>query len=349
MIAFNNQPQVLDRVAALPRYVTAAPAPTADALLLASNESPYDPLPSVRQAVVEGSARLHRYPEMHSGELRAALAAGLHVGAEQIVAGTGSVGVLQQIVTAFAQHGDEVVYPWRSFEAYPILIGACGATAVPVPLTGAGEIDLAAMANAIGGSTKIVLLCLPNNPTGTLPPAEAVAGFVAAVPRHVLVVIDEAYLEFSGAGSLCLLRHGNVVVVRTFSKAYGLAGLRIGYAVTTVPIADALRQVFLPFGVTALAQSAALASLRAQDELDARVAAVIAERDRVHTRLCGHGWRVPRSHANFVWLAEPDRAARIGERLRANGVLARVFPGEGVRLTIGTPAMNDSALRVLLS
>ncbi|GAA0462096.1 putative phenylalanine aminotransferase [Paractinoplanes deccanensis] len=343
-------PRALEHVEALPRYVTAAPAPAPDAVLLASNESPFDPLPSVRQAVIDGSARLHRYPEMHSGQLRAELGTRLGVRPERIVVGTGSVGVLQQIFTAFARAGDEIVFPWRSFEAYPILAGACGATAVAVPLDAAGGIDLAATRSAIGPATKIVLLCLPNNPTGTMPAREAIAEFVAAVPPHVLVVLDEAYLEFTGAGDETiglLARHANLVLVRTFSKAYGLAGLRVGYAVAPADVADALRRVFLPFGVTALAQLAALASLRAGDELAARVAAVVAERERVHRLLREHGWRVPRSYANFVWLADPGRAAPIGDRLRESGVLTRVFPGEGVRLTIGTPEMNDRALAAL--
>ncbi|GAA2892443.1 histidinol-phosphate transaminase [Streptosporangium fragile] len=352
MIAFNSSPRILERVAALPRYATATAAPSAEMVYLASNESPFEPLPSVRQAVIAGSARLNRYPEMHSGALRGVLAERLGVAPDRVVVGTGSAGILQQVFAAFAQEGDSVVYPWRSFEAYPILIGASGATGVAVPLGARGELDLAGMRAAIDTSTKAVLLCLPNNPTGTIPSRSEVAEFVAAVPGHVLVVIDEAYLEFVGPGSgvdalRLLTRHDNVCVVRTFSKAYGLAGLRIGYAVSSSRIADALRRVFLPFGVTALAQAAACASLDARSELDARVDAIVRERERVSLALRGHGWPVPESHANFVWLAVPETAEAVGEALRDRGVIARVFPGDGVRLTIGTPEMNDHALAAL--
>ncbi|MBW9110672.1 histidinol-phosphate transaminase [Microbacterium ureisolvens] len=338
-------PQPLPRVLRLPRYSTARAAVPSGAAYLASNESPFGPLPSVAAAIAEEAANIHRYPDMHASRLRGELGDRWGVDPDQVVVGTGSVGILQQIVAAYAGPGDTVVYPWRSFEAYPILVGAGGATGVGIPLTAAGEMDLPALAAAIDESTKIVVLCLPNNPTGAISVAAAVAAFVAAVPSRVMVVIDEAYAEFVPPSlrvdSAALVRvHRNVCVLRTFSKAYGLAGLRIGYAVTSPTVADALRRVFLPFGVSAVAQSAALTSLGAETELAERVRFVIERRDAVSSRVDDLGWALPRSWANFIWLDAAERAGALGAALRGEGVIARVFPSEGVRVTIGDDVAN---------
>jgi histidinol-phosphate aminotransferase len=334
-------------------YGAARRPPADDFALLASNENPFDPLPSVLEVVRESSHRLNRYPEMTSVGVREALAERLAVSPDRVVVGAGSVGVLQQLLLAFAGVGEGVVFPWRSFEAYPILIGSVGATGVAVPLASNDDHDLDAMAAAIGDRTRMVLLCLPNNPTGTLPSAHAIREFIDRVPDDVLVVIDEAYVEFVGVeqriDSIDVLRdHANVCVIRTFSKAYGLAGLRIGYAIASADVAGALRRVYLPFAVSALAQRAACASLAAESELQLRVDAVVRERARVTAAARAAGWRVPDSHANFIWLRSEDDVRRVlMDSLDEAGVLARAYPSDGVRVSIGTEHDNDRVVTAL--
>ena len=196
--------------------------------------------------------------------------------AEDVAAATGSVALIYQLVNAFCEPGDEVVYAWRSFEAYPIAVTAGGARSVQVPVTADGRHDLDAMAAAVTDRTKVVIVCTPNNPTGPAVTQSELDAFIAKVPSHVVVVVDEAYLEFVRMddaidGIATYRRHGNVVLTRTFSKAYGLAGFRVGYAVAPAPLAAALRAVSLPFGVSHVAQAAAIASLEAQAELFVRV------------------------------------------------------------------------------
>ncbi len=253
---------------------------------LSSNENPYPPLPGVIEAVQAGVAAMNRYPDMGSTALYAALAEKFGVPADHLSVATGSVGLIYQLVQAFCDPGDEVVFAWRSFEAYPIAVTAAAATSVQVPVLADGRHDLDAMAAAITDRTKVVLVCTPNNPTGPAVTQAELDAFLAKVPSHVLVVVDEAYVEFVRMddpvdGLATYRRHENVVVTRTFSKAYGLAGFRVGYAVAPAPIAAALRAVSLPFGVSTVAQAAAIASLERQDELLERVEALVAERARV--------------------------------------------------------------------
>jgi histidinol-phosphate aminotransferase len=327
-------------------------ASTATTAALASNESHYPPLPSVLEEVARAAAELHRYPDNGALDLREQLAASLGVSADAVVVGAGSTGVLQQIITAHCDAGDEVVFAWRSFELYPLLVQLAGAVPVPVPLDPFDRHDLAAMAAAVTDRTRVVLVCNPNNPTGTaLSPAELEA-FLAAVPPHVLVVLDEAYLEYSSAGPTdaigLLRRHPNVCVVHTFSKAHGLAGLRVGYAVAAAPVADALRRAGMPFTVSALAQRAAIASLAARDELQERVALVRSERARVLATLRTLGFTAPDSETNFVWLRLGDtgRERALGLLAEAD-ILARGFAGDGLRITLADPATNDRVLATL--
>ncbi|MGX5358400.1 histidinol-phosphate transaminase [Kocuria sp. KH4] len=347
------EPPLRPVVARLPGYVAGRRASGELTAALASNESHYDPLPSVLADVREAAGRMNRYPDLGAVELRERIAAFLGVRPEEVAVGPGSVGVLQQILGATCGPGDEVVLAWRSFEAYPILVSLTGATAVPVPLTADEGHDLDAMAAAVTDRTRAVLVCSPNNPTGTAVPHAALERFLAAVPPHVLVVVDEAYVEYvdeeAPLDALALFRaHPNVCVLRTFSKAYGLAGLRVGYAVAHEGLAEGLRRVALPFGVSTVAQRAAIRSLDAADELRERAAAVAAERGRVTGALRAAGWAVPPSQANFLWL-------RAGETLRAAlteafdraDVLVRAYPGDGVRITLADPATNDRVLAVL--
>ena len=289
---------------------------------------------------------------MFATGLTEAVAERFDVPASHVATGTGSVGVLQQVVQSTAAEGDEVVYAWRSFEAYPIVVGVSGATSVRVPLLPDEHHDLDAMAGAVTDRTRLVLVCTPNNPTGTAVPRERLERFLDRVPTDVLVVIDEAYREFvrdpQVPDALDVYRdRPNVAVLRTFSKAYGLAGLRVGYAVAHEPVAEALRKTAVPFGVSNLAQTAAIASLAAEAELLERVDALVTERARVRDALREQGWTgVPESQANFVWLRLGDRTSEFAAACESAGVVVRPFAGEGARVTVGEPEANDVFLDV---
>ena len=341
-------------LARLPAYVPGRAATSdsgAPAYKISSNENPYPPLPSVLEVLNSAAQRVNRYPDLAVTALRDALGARLGVPAEWIACGTGSVGVLGQIITAMCDAGDEVVYAWRSFEAYPIVTALAGACAVEVPLTADHRHDLPAMAAAITDRTKVVLVCTPNNPTGTVCGDAELRAFLAAVPPDVLVVIDEAYVEFvadpRAPQALALQREfRNVVVLRTFSKAYGLAGLRVGYAVADEPVAAALRATATPFGVNTLAQDAAVASLAAQGELMERVRALIGERARVTAALAGQGWQLPPSEANFVWFPLAAATGDFARACEAAGLTVRPYGSDGVRATIGESAASDRLIEV---
>lgn len=347
--------EVLDQV---PSYVPGKPAAMADgvatAYKISSNENPYPPLPSVLAVVREAAGAMNRYPDMAVTELTAAIAAVLRVPVEHVATGTGSVGVLGQIIQATCDPGDEVVYPWRSFEAYPIVTALAGARSTQVGLDEHARHRLDAMHAAVTERTKVVLVCTPNNPTGPIVTHAELERFLDAVPSRVLVVIDEAYLEFvvdaDAPRSLELYRERpNVVVLRTFSKAYGLAGLRVGYAVAHEPVASALRKTAVPFGVNSLAQAAAVASLQAFDELKARVDALVAERTRVLEALRGQGWSIPDSQANFVWFPLGERSAAFAQAAQDAGLMLRQYGNDGVRATIGEPEANDLLIEVAAS
>ncbi|GAA2582403.1 histidinol-phosphate transaminase [Streptomyces tubercidicus] len=313
---------------------------------LSSNENPYPPLPGVLESAVTAAGSFNRYPDMACTGLMAELADRFAVPVEHLATGTGSVGVAQQLVQATAGPGDEVIYAWRSFEAYPIITQVSGATSVQVPLTSGEVHDLDAMLAAITERTRLIFVCNPNNPTGTVVRRAELESFLDRVPGDVLVVLDEAYREFirdaEVPDGIDLYRdRPNVCVLRTFSKAYGLAGLRIGFAVAHEPVAAALRKTAVPFGVSQLAQEAAVASLRSEAALLERVDALVAERARVVDGLLGQGWTVPESQANFVWLRLGERTADFAAACERAGVVVRPFPGEGVRVTIGeSPAMD---------
>ncbi|MBD2761950.1 histidinol-phosphate transaminase [Kocuria sp. cx-455] len=349
----DEEPRVRDVVSQLPGYVAGRRATGDLTAALASNESHYEPLPAVVDTVQRSAHRMNRYPDMAATELRERLADFVAVEVGEVSVGPGSVGVLQQILAATCGPGDQVIFAWRSFEAYPILVSLTGATPVPVPLNADEGHDLEAMLTAITDRTRVVMVCSPNNPTGVALEHEDLARFLDRVPPHVLVVIDEAYTEYLDADqtldALALFRaHNNVCVLRTFSKAYGLAGLRVGYAVAHPKLAEALRRVALPFGVSTLAQQAALASLEAQEQLRERVAAVVSERRRLLTALRRAGWDVPHSQANFVWLRAGEELRRaLVDAFDRSDVLVRAYAGDGVRITLADPVTNDRVLEVL--
>lgn len=307
------------------------------AFKLSSNENPYPPLPAVLAALADTS--VNRYPDGTVAELSGVLARRFGVSDESIQVGAGSVSVIAQLITAVAEAGDEIVYAWRSFEAYPGLIAVAGATGVPVPLTSEHRHDLRAMSEAVSDRTRMIIVCSPNNPTGTAVSRAEFADFMGRVPETVLVLLDEAYAEFvtdpdAVSGAPLLSRHPNLVVLRTFSKAYGLAGLRIGFAVGPGYVMDAARATAIPLSVTELAQRAALISLEHEDELLERVSAIARLRDEVWRALVGQGWDVPQPQGNFVWLPTGAHTGLAAEVLASHGIVARAL-GEGVRISIG--------------
>ena len=338
-------------VEALPAYVAGRKATGEDIAPLASNESHYPPLPKVLEAISAAAGRVHRYPDMATATLRQRLAEVNEVGLDELAVGPGSVGVLSQLIGALCDAGDDVVFAWRSFEAYPILCQIAGANAIRVPLRADEGHDLPAMLSAITPRTRVVLLCSPNNPTGTGLALDDLAGFLELVPTSVLVVLDEAYREFGSTelDTLALYRrYPNLCLLRTFSKAYGLAGLRVGYALARPEIAEGLRRTQVPFSVSNVAEAAALAALDSAEEVAARAAVVIAERPRVEAAVRELGWAVPDGEANFFWLRCGDaERERLVAAFDAAGVLVRGYAGDGVRVTLADPATNDRVLAVL--
>ncbi|MFD8479131.1 histidinol-phosphate transaminase [Kitasatospora sp. NPDC059673] len=345
MVQREQGPRLRPSLDDIPSYKPGKPA-GADSYKLSSNENPYPPLPGVLEAAVAAAGSFNRYPDMGVGALTAELAQRFGVPAEHIATGTGSVGVAQSLVLATAGEGDEVMFAWRSFEAYPIITQIAGATPVPVPLTADEAHDLDAMLAAITDRTRLIFVCNPNNPTGAALHREELVRFLDAVPARILVVLDEAYREFirdeDVPDGIELYRdRPNVCVLRTFSKAYGLAGLRVGFAIGHEQVAGALRKTAVPFGVSQLAQDAAVASLRAEDALLERVEALVAERVRVTAALREQGWTVLPSQANFVWLRLGERTLDFAAACAEAGVVVRPFPGEGVRVSIGEVQGND--------
>jgi histidinol-phosphate aminotransferase len=334
-------------LAALPSYVPGRTVP--GAIKLASNEVPYGPLPGVVEALAEAATAVHRYPDMGVVALREALAARCGVDPERVATGCGSVALAECLARATCLPGDEIVYAWRSFEAYPILSATVAATSVRVPNRPDHGHDLPAMAAARTDRTRLIFVCNPNNPTGTVVGRAELDAFLDAVPPDVLVVLDEAYREFVTDPSVPdgLTTYGerpNVVVLRTMSKAWGLAGLRVGYLIATPEVAAAVRKVVTPFSTNALAQAAALAALRAEPEMSRRVALVIAERERVLAAVRKLVPDVPDTQANFVWLPLGERSVPFAQACERSAVIVRPFAGEGVRVTVGTSEENDAFL-----
>ncbi|MFI9649656.1 histidinol-phosphate transaminase [Streptomyces sp. NPDC052040] len=348
-----TSPRLRAELEGIPTYRPGKPAASGGpaAYKLSSNENPYPPLPSVMQSVIEAAGSFNRYPDMACAGLLAELSERFGVPQSHLATGTGSVGVAQQLLQATCGPGDEVIYAWRSFEAYPIITQISGATSVQVPLTGGEVHDLDAMADAITDRTRLIFVCNPNNPTGTVVRRAELERFLDRVPGDVLVVLDEAYREFIRDpqvpdGVELYRERPNVCVLRTFSKAYGLAGLRVGFAIAHEPVAAALRKTAVPFGVSQLAQTAAIASLRAEDELLGRVGSLVCERTRVVEALGAQGWTVPETQANFVWLRLGERTMDFAAACEGAGVVVRPFAGEGVRITIGESEANDILLKV---
>lgn len=342
----------------LPKYAAGKPPAVVEGLMaykLSSNENPLPPLPAVLAAIAEQTA-INRYPDPLSTKLRNALAAFLDVPAEDVVTGAGSLGALNQLLAAFAGQSDdgvadEVIYAWRSFEAYPISVGLAGAQSVQVPLNADGTHDLDAMAAAVTDRTRVILLCTPNNPTGPVLTTAAVEDFVRRVPANVILVIDEAYQEFvrddSAVDGVSIYRkYPNVVVLRTFSKAHGLAGLRVGYSISNPEVTASLRVANPPFSVSNVAEQAAVVSLEHFEEVAQRVQSIVDEREKVVAGLKDLGWDFPDAQGNFVWLALGEQTQEFAQRAEAKALSVRAFGDEGVRVSIGEPEANARLLEL---
>ncbi|MGH2801432.1 MAG: histidinol-phosphate transaminase [Thermoleophilaceae bacterium] len=324
---------------------------------LASNETPYAPHPQVLEAIEAQLRTLNRYPDPEKALLRRRISERTGVPTGRVAVGNGSCEILLAAAEAMLEPGAEVVYAWPSFSIYPHLAAMSGARAVTVPLNEAGEHDLEAMAREVTAATRLVIVCNPNNPSATALPPAAIDAWVGGLPRHVAVVLDEAYIEFSTLqdpdDSLDLLeRHPNLVVLRTFSKVYGLCGLRAGYALGSESFRLAVDRVRQPFSVNALAQAAAAEALSHQDEVERRVELNTIERVHVESELEERGLETTDSQANFSWVALGERDEdEIVDGLAARGVIVRAGRALGeegrFRVTYGTRAENDRLLAAL--
>lgn len=333
-------------LAQIPDYVAGRKIP--GAIILSSNELSGPPPASVLAAVTEAAADVNRYPAMGCDDLMDRTAEHFGLDRARLAVGCGSVSLCQQLVQALCHEGDEVVFGWRSFEAYPIVTKIATANGVRVPLTPAQGLDLDGMLAAITPRTRLIFVANPNNPTGTALRTAELTAFLDKVPENVLVVLDEAYREFvtdpDVPDGFTFLDRDNVAVMRTFSKAYALAGIRLGYVVAPADVAAGVRKVSIPFSVNRIAQAAGIAAMAAAPELMARCAEVTEERTRVRTDLIAMGYDVPETQANFVWLPLGDRTAAFNEHCLDQKVVIRAFAGEGARATVALPAENDAFL-----
>lgn len=356
LMSDNVQPPVRLRadVLAVPAYRQGA-TPTKPGFKLSSNENPFPPLPAVTQAIADRSD-INRYAPAAMTKLRSILAADFGVPTDHLHFGAGSVAILFQLIQAAAGPGDTYVHAWPSFEAYPSLGLASGATAVPVPLGSGAEHDLDAMANAIDDRTRAVLLCTPNNPTGPSIARAAFLSFMERVPNDVLVVLDEAYREFvtdpdAIRGEDVVGKYPNLVVLRTFSKAYGLAGLRIGYGIGDPAIIAAAASVGIPLSVTGIAEAAAIATLAPESRtvLQKRITELVGRRGTLLAGLRGLGLQVPDSQSNFVWIPQSDSvdAVALAAAFAEVGTLVRPFAGSGVRISVGEPESIDVVVKIV--
>jgi histidinol-phosphate aminotransferase len=324
---------------------------------LASNETPWSPHPAVLEAIERELRTLNRYPDPEKARLRQRLAERLETDPGRVAVGNGSCEILLAAADALLEPGSEIVYAWPSFSMYPHLAAQSGARAIEVPLDADGRHDLEAMAREVTAATRVVLVCNPNNPTATALPIEEIDAFVADLPRHVCVIVDEAYVEFSTLQdpdeSLPLAdRHPNLVLLRTFSKVYGMCGLRVGYALCSEDFRRAVDRVRQPFSVNALALAGAVEALEHQDEVTRRVERVAVERLHLEEELGERGLASTDSQANFAWVSLGDRdEAAVMRGLGGRGVIVRGgadLGSEGhMRVTYGTRHENDRFLAAL--
>ncbi|MFV0375159.1 histidinol-phosphate transaminase [Microbacterium sp.] len=343
--------QVIQEILATPNRPARAATPPP--IRLSQNEMPWEPAPVVLDAMTAALHRAHRYPDYHRAHAREAVAAACGVQPDQVAVDNGSGTLLHALARLVCEPGRHGVYCWPSFDAYPLALRLTGAEATPVALAGSGAMDMAAMRAAIRPETRLVYLCNPNNPTGGVLGVAELRAFLAAVPSQVMVVLDEAYREFIDIESVdatvdLLSDYDNLVIVRTMSKAHGLAGVRAGYVLSSVRIAEALRRTTVGFALNVVAEAAIIAALSDEGRAIAheRISQIVAERTRLQGELSDRGVSHLASQANFVFLG--GDAAELSSRLERHGVLARPFPqAGGVRVTVGLPDDNAAVLAAL--
>ncbi len=324
-----------------------------EAIKLASNENPYGPSPSAITAIRNAAGQVHRYPDGDSGELKAALATRHGVRTAQILPGNGSNEVLELIIRTFAGAGDDVIYAARGFIVYALATRAAGANGIAVPEQDGLRHDLNGMLAAVGERTKIICIANPNNPTGSLLGHATLQAFLDALPRQIIVIVDEAYHEYvhhETGESIGRLVHPGLIICRTFSKAYGLAGLRIGYAVGDAGLLSLCNRFREPFNVNLIAQQAALAALNDSDWVQEKVAESLVQRQRLEDSLEQAGLLGAKSHGNFVLLKHP-RARKIGQKLENIGIIPRPLAPYGMpdwlRISVGLPDENTMFIKML--
>jgi histidinol-phosphate aminotransferase len=353
-----------EKLARLPHYEAGMPVADAkgaygaeDAVKLASNESPWSPHPAVVEAIAEAARELNRYPDQHTRVLRRRIAERYDTDAARVAVGNGSCEILLAACEALCEPGAEIVYAWPAFSIYPHLAALSGAREIRVPLADGYVHDLEAMLTEITAATQLVLICNPNNPTGTYIPSERIGAFMERVPDHVTTILDEAYVEFQVTedpeATLDLLHSfPNLVCLRTFSKIYGLAGLRVGYGLCSSKFRAAVDAVRQPFSVNALAQAAAAEAILHQDDVTRRVERTVTERLWVEEELAELGVRTADTEANFSWLSLDDRdEGEVVESLGRSGVIVRDGEGLGgpghIRVTYGTRPENERFIEAL--
>lgn len=323
-----------------------------NAIKLASNENPWSPVPAVAAAIADAVSGVNRYADNNATDVREAIGNWLGIDSGNITVGCGSSGLLQQLFMTYVDPGDEVVFPYPSFEIYPVFSTLFDAVEVRTPLID-HTFDLDAVADAVTDKTKLIFLATPNNPTGTSISMDDVAALLGKIPNDVIVVIDEAYREFNdpsfGDPVDLLANHRNVVITRTFSKAFGLAGLRSGYGVCDPEIIRELDKTRLAFSVNNLSQAGMLAAIEHEDAAMAKVAELLDERQRCVDALTEAGVDMPTTNANFIYIPTGDASANIATAMEKQGVVTRPFPGIGLRITIGTPEQNDRWLAAFLA
>ena len=353
-----------EKLATIPGYQPGvpkgkAPEAIADSKIaqLASNESPFPPHPAVVEAIAKTAAASNRYPDPDATLLRRRISERFEVDSPQIAVANGSCEILLAAALALCEPGAEIVYAWPSFSIYPYLAPLSGAREIRVSVNDRAEHDLEAMLQEITAATQIVILCNPNNPTATHVPAQRIGAFLERVPPHVTVILDEAYAEFQthddpDAGADLRSDFPNLVVLRTFSKAYGLAGMRVGYALCSPAFRAAVDAVRQPFSVNAVAQAAGAEAILHADDVARRVESTIVERVTVEEGIRELGLRTPDSQANFSWVLLGDAdEAEVVEHLAREGIMVRpgtALGGPGhIRVTYGTPDQNRRFLEVL--
>ncbi|QTG75626.1 histidinol-phosphate transaminase [Trueperella pecoris] len=333
----------------LPAYVAGRNPDDPGVIKVASNEMPFPTLSGVSAALAGRLGDLGRYPDWGSAALKEAIAAFHQTSVANVAVGNGSSALIEKFLQAVCTPGGEVVFPWRSFEAYPIAIRVAGGVPVKVPLRDDGRLDLARMLDAITARTRAVLVCTPNNPTGAALHHGELHRFLRSVPREIPVLIDEAYVDFLEMddpvrGVELSREFPNAISLRTFSKAYGLAGLRIGYAVGMEGVVAGLDKVATPFSVNTLAQTAATAALQQRGEVERRVGIIKAERAKLVSALRALEWDGPDPQGNFIWFGLGEESERFARRCESEKIIVRTFAGEGVRVTVAGP---EASLRIV--